>query len=119
MAGSELAGLSVRLDVRGRLLEPVDGVEIADFKVYLDTASFTDLTQQVRALQYSLIQKARRRAEEDSSLVAEGTAALQEMASPDAAPPTEALLERVVGGLRTWAPAARPTRDSSTASGGP
>jgi hypothetical protein len=29
------AGLPVRLDVKGRLAAPVDGVEMADFKVFL------------------------------------------------------------------------------------
>lgn len=121
---SALAGLPVRLDVKGWLTEPVDGIEMADFKVFLDTAAFTDLLAQCRALQHTLVQRARRQAEADAQAadVAGGTAALREMVAADAKPPSDpALFLRLVKGLRALPDVAppKPATDSMTNQCGP
>lgn len=123
---SALAGLPVQLDVKGWLTEPVDGVEIADFKVFFDTAAFTDLVAQCRALQHTLVQRARRQAEADARAadVTGGTAALQEMVSSGAERPSDPeLLARVVSGLHALPAVSlrreRPRKRPSTDRGGP
>ncbi|MEV8399252.1 hypothetical protein [Streptomyces niveus] len=95
------AGLSVQLDVKGWLTEPVDGERLADFKVFLSPESLADLVAQGRALQLTLAQKARKAAEAEieADLKQNGAVALQEMGSPDAKRPDEVLMHRLIEGL--------------------
>ncbi|MGW1261212.1 hypothetical protein ACWD7Y_04525 [Streptomyces drozdowiczii] len=94
LAGDPHADLPIQLRVRGRYLEPVDGIEVADIELRLDSATLTDLLAQGRAAQLTLAQRARR----DAEAVAEASelgAGPSGLARSDTA-----TLERVVVGLR-------------------
>ncbi|MFJ4739097.1 hypothetical protein [Streptomyces sp. NPDC088775] len=101
LAEEPFTGLSVRLDVKGWLTEPVDGERVADFQVFLDPASLADLVAQGRALQLTLARKARQvaAAKVEAELLSDGRAAFQEMAGPSATRPEELMLYRVIKGL--------------------
>ncbi|MGW1180167.1 hypothetical protein [Streptomyces drozdowiczii] len=94
LAGDPHSDLPLQLLVRGRYLEPVDGIEIAEIELRLDSATLTDLLAQGRAAQLTLAQRARRDAEAVAG-ASELIADLAGLARSDAA-----TLGRVVVGLR-------------------
>lgn len=112
---------------------PVDGVQVADVQIFLNTSSLADLLAQGRALQLRLAAKARAEAEAkaqaevEAALKRDGTVALREMADPDAERPDEMLLGRLIEGLhrmpavslRRQRPRKRAPQDPSVGRGGP
>lgn len=111
LVDDELGDLPVQLRLRGRYLEPVDGVEVAEIEVRFDSAELADLVAQGRAVQLTLAQRARRNAE----AVADAAQLVQ---NENAASDDTGTLQRVVGALYAL-PDEGPGTDSSPSRGGP